>query len=40
LLLARDIGLIDASAYEKVELATSEVMRMLNGLIQKIKANS
>lgn len=40
LLLARDIGLIDAEAYTQLELATNEVMRMLNGLIQKLKAES
>jgi four helix bundle protein len=40
LLLAHDIGLIDAQAYAQLELATNEVMRMLNGLIQKLKTEN
>jgi four helix bundle protein len=39
LLLTRDLGLLEQSDYDRLEPALIEVKRMMNSLIQKLKAN-
>ncbi len=40
LILARDLGFLDAVQHNALELATTEVKRMLTGFIKKLKADS
>ena len=40
LLLARDLHLVEAPEYDKLAQETTEIKRMLTGLIQKLKAES
>jgi four helix bundle protein len=40
LLLASDLKLIDATDYTELAQQTSEVKRMLTGLLQKLRADS
>ena len=39
ILLARDLGYLDHDAYEHLNQVVNEVKKMLNALIQKLKAN-
>ena len=39
LLLARDLEFIEAAAYQKVAAELTEIRKMLNGFLQKLKAN-